>query len=460
MLKKLASITLVVSVAVVLFGMSAVPVLAAECQPTKSCIECHDGSGATTDSVTQVDNSYHAKLGIGTGLGMYEKWCALPNFNLKKQGTTGEGGWVAKCSGCHIGGGGIDASKPVTDDTCKRCHDTDHNTGPNGGPAVTVASCGTGGGTEKSNNCHAKDTGKRGDVFDKAHDVHLAAEDEASCNKCQDCHLASAHQIGKGTPGTARNVLDTTELTNTQWQQKTCVSCHSANPHGGNVGKWYNDHFEKIACETCHTSRARSGKALKSRDWTNLGTDDKPAPKTATHEKEWAPELKWYAGHPDDYGHLPTLNYAGQKDEPEAKIYPFNPIKVTWFIEKPDAHLDENIVVGDVFKADMVEGNKDGTTTVEEMKAYSNGKYPHATKVTKEMNFQISHNVLAKEEALVCKDCHGSILDWEKLGYSSYEISADNIGKILGLVVLIGICLHLVGQIVTGRLGKGGPQEE
>ncbi|MDI6689869.1 MAG: hydrogenase small subunit [Actinomycetota bacterium] len=44
-------------------------------------------------------------------------------------------------------------------------------------------------------------------------------------------------------------------------------------------------------------------------------------------------------------------------------------------------------------------------------------------------------------------------------GIAGYEVSADTIAKVLGIVTAAGIGLHLVGQIATGRLGKGGPPE-
>lgn len=42
---------------------------------------------------------------------------------------------------------------------------------------------------------------------------------------------------------------------------------------------------------------------------------------------------------------------------------------------------------------------------------------------------------------------------------AGYEVSADRIGAILGIVTLAGIGVHFVGQMATGRLGKGGPRE-
>ena len=39
------------------------------------------------------------------------------------------------------------------------------------------------------------------------------------------------------------------------------------------------------------------------------------------------------------------------------------------------------------------------------------------------------------------------------------NVSADTIGAVLGIATAAGIGVHLVGQVVTGRLGKGGPEE-
>ena len=42
---------------------------------------------------------------------------------------------------------------------------------------------------------------------------------------------------------------------------------------------------------------------------------------------------------------------------------------------------------------------------------------------------------------------------------AGYEVSADKIGAILGIATVAGIGVHLVGQVMTGRLGTGGPRE-
>ena len=351
-----------------------------------------------------VNNSYHGQLGMskayndsgwGNGLGMLEKWCALPNFNLGEQGQTA---WEAKCGSCHIGAS-WSASKPNPD--CARCH---QSSVPTVGDKPTVAKCMT---------CHSKDTAKRGDVFDAGNDVHISAG-----MNCQNCHPRlsddkSDHQIAKGT------VIDTSEDT-MEGSMDTCADCHGLTPHRHNVrhGGMLDMHYDEVACEVCHTG-LRPGSALKSRTWAEFTAAGKPV--TVKRGTDWLPEHKWY--HSEGVsGHLPILGYTELMDYPEAKIYAFNPVSVTWFIRTNTSDLDDSIVVADVKAADA---SGDNVTTVAEMRVYDgdgdgNADYPTATLVTEDMNFQISHSVTAKEDAFNCGDCHGDngwVLDWIQLGY-------------------------------------------
>ena len=350
-----------------------------------------------------VEDSYHGQLGrseayggSGNGLGMLEKWCALPNFNLAEQG---QPAWEDNCGqACHIGAS-WSASNPNPD--CIRCHQSD--TGGAGlTEAPTVAKCMT---------CHKKDTAKRGDIFEASHDVHIAAGKD-----CQYCHprltddeysTYSDHQIAKGT------VIDTTEDT-VEGSMDTCADCHGLTPHHRNVrcGSKLDNHCDEVACEVCHTG-LRPGSALASRTWAEFTDAGKPV--TVKRGTDWLPDHKWYSSE-GVTGHLPILGYTDLKDYPGAKICAFNPVIVTWFIRTSTSDLDDSIVVADVKAADA---NGDQITTVDEMRAYNNAQYPDATLVTRDMNFQISHSV-TKEDAFNCDDCHGDggwVLDWDQLGY-------------------------------------------
>lgn len=368
-----------------------------------SCIGVSYTAIGTEEGIGGVEDSYHGQLGIseaynddgwGNGLGMLEKWCALPNFNLEEQG---QPAWEGSCGKCHIGAS-WSVSKPDPD--CTRCHE---NAVPTVGDKPTVAKCMT---------CHSKDTAKRGDVFDADNDVHIAKG-----MNCQDCHprlsdYKSDHQIAKGT------VIDTTEDT-MEGTMETCADCHGLTPHRHNVrnGGMLDMHYDEVACEVCHTG-LRPGSALASRTWAEFTSDGTPV--TEKRGTDWLPEHKWY--HSEGFlGHLPILGYTDLKDFPEAKIYAFNPVSVTWFIETSTSDLDDSIVVADVKAADT---DGDRITTVAEMQEYDGNNdgypdYPYATLVTEDMNFQISHSV-TKEDAFNCDDCHGDtgwVLDWNQLGY-------------------------------------------
>ncbi len=337
-----------------------------------------------------VERSYHGQLGRspalggwGNGLGMLEKWCALPNFSFEKQGRIK--GWMEQCGTCHTSS----YRDPATGKTdCLLCHKTKDGKGK-----PTVAQC---------TKCHIKDCAKRGDVFDEKNDIHIAVG-----MRCHDCHerLADAHSDHQFAKGYA---IDTTE--DTMEGTLSCTKCHEERPHArvdeGDILD--SRHVMRIACVTCHTG-PRPGKAIKSRSWNRFTKDGKPL--TEMRNSGWIPKHKWYIG--KKLGHLPIL---GATDL-IAKIYPFNVVTVTWFIESGDSALDNIIIVPEVKAADA---NKDGETTVEEMRKYEKGKYRDATLVTREFNFSVSHSIVPKDKAFSCESCHGEsgfVLNWKELGY-------------------------------------------
>jgi len=344
-----------------------------------------------------VESSYHGQLGKspalggwGNGLGMLEKWCALPNFSFEKQGRIK--GWKKQCGKCHTS----TYRDPATGKTdCRLCHKTKDGKGQS-----TIAQC---------IKCHIKDTAKRGDIFDEEHDAHIAMG-----MGCSDCHERlsdpnSDHQFAKGL------AIDTTEAT--MKGTLSCIKCHEEKPHGSvDEGEILDTrHVNKIACVTCHTGK-RPGKALKSRTWNRFTKDGKPV--TKKRAPGWIPKHKWYTG--KKLGHLPILG----STELMSKIYPFNVVKVSWFIVRGDATLDDVIIVPEVKAADA---NKDGETTVEEMRKYEKGKYKDATLVTKEFNFSVTHSILPSDQAFGCQDCHGEegfVIKWKELGYDEnpYEL--------------------------------------
>jgi methanogenesis multiheme c-type cytochrome len=337
------------------------------------------------------ESSYHGQLGKspslggwGNGLGMLEKWDAFNNFSFEKQGRIK--GFNKKCGQCHVSA----YRDPATGKTdCRLCHKTKDGKG-----RPTVAQCAK---------CHSSYGAlKRGDVLDEEHDIHIAVG-----MRCHDCHERlsdprSDHQFAKGY------AIDTTE--DTMEGTLSCIKCHEEKPHERlDEGEILDsNHVNNIACVTCHTG-PRPGEAIESRSWNKFTKDGKPVTKKRT--PGWIPKHKWYIG--KKLSHLPILGTTDLM----AKIYPFNVAKVTWFIERGDAALDDVIIVPEVKAADA---NKDGETTVEEMRKYKKGKYKDATLVTKEFNYSVTHSIVPTEQAFSCEDCHGEsakVLNWKELGY-------------------------------------------
>lgn len=349
--------------------------------------------GARADA--QVENSYHAQLGNASGLGMLEKWCALPNFSFDQQG--GVIGWnAAGCGACHIGAAWND-TRSAPD--CTFCHES---TNPGHRDIPGVDECMT---------CHSKDTAKRGDIFTPSEDVHIAAG-----FLCQTCHermvsAGSDHQFRKGT------IIDTTEQT-LKGTLSCTAFCHDPKPHQSKKGQAtvLNRHAEKVACETCHTG-LRPASALARRQWNVFNEAGKPV--TTMRAAGWKPVHKWY----DDTGpgpaggfDLPILGFTERRDLPGAKIHPFNAVSVDWFLRTPEAEYADVIVTP---RVKAMDADHDGTVTQDEMRA--DPEFPGATLVTADMNFSISHSVVPVELAFDCKDCHGRngwVLDWAQLGYA------------------------------------------
>ncbi|MGB7451890.1 MAG: hypothetical protein WBM36_07170 [Lysobacterales bacterium] len=341
-----------------------------------------------------VEDSYHGQMGYGTGTGMLEKWCALPNFSYYQQ--DGIDGWTKQsCNSCHIG-----ASWNPTKDTpdCTRCHVS--ATPVLGDAEVDTSKCMT---------CHKKDTAKRGDLFESEFDVHVNAGFD-----CLDCHVRMTdepwdHQLLKGT------AIDTTEPTMMGTMSCTMSGCHEALPHFSkkSKGRALNDHIDKVACETCHTG-LRPAAALKSRQWNVFNAEG--VVKTTKHAPDWMPVYKWY----DNTGpglsgnfDLPILGFTERRDAEGAKIYPFNAVTVDWYVRTKNSDFDDVIIVPEVKAADA---DQDGTVTLEEMRA----DYKKAKLITADMNFSINHSVVPASQAFTCNDCHGGqgwVLDWNQLGY-------------------------------------------
>jgi hypothetical protein len=379
-------------------------------------------ASAQDEQTQAVEASYHGQLGHGTGTGMLEKWCALPNFSFLQQGYVT--GWYdttkRNCSTCHIGSyWNPDQSGP----DCSKCHTSTTPTADD--PDVTVVT------VAKCMGCHKKDVSKRGDDFDilNDNDVHITYG-----LLCQNCHFnrkangISTHQFLKGTAmdTTEETMMGTLNCIQACHVDDTTLKGHGLRPHDDTAtGIALNDHTEKVACETCHTG-LRPNDALARRQWNVFTSTGKPV--TTWREQGWLPEHKWYdntgPGASGDFD-LPILGYTERRGVEGAKIYPFNAVSVDWFVRTKQSAYDDIITVPEVKAADW-DGN--GTVTVDEMREV----YKHATLKTEDMNFSITHSVLPAKDAFKCQDCHTRlswVLNWEQLGYEGDPMIEPDDGK-------------------------------
>ncbi|MCK5038535.1 MAG: hypothetical protein KAS16_05500 [Thermoplasmata archaeon] len=373
-------------------------------------------SGCHPTTYDEVNSSYHAALGydVENG-GMYNKWCALPNFLLDVQG---DALWIQKCGVCHVGGGEVDKLGMEVD--CAICHQQSgynwtarnaaiasgdfHNASRDAMAGVDIDF-----GTPVDSQClgcHRKDTGKRAMVWDAEHDVHNAAG-----LTCLDCHITEDHNIGKG------DITDSHVAEHLDGTVKSCddISCHGATPHDNE----YDDHLDIIVCETCHIPTLPGNKALDTTNWST-GSVVK-----TKHPEEFRPVLAWYDG--ENAGELPSPSATIHTDG--AKIYPYNIILATWWdegidpavVEHPSGPEPGNPILPAHIK--LADANGDGVMTEIEVRSLDvdgDGRPDYPTAILREFDvyFSVSHNIV-KEGALTCIDCHDEdgILDYEILEF-------------------------------------------
>jgi hypothetical protein len=159
-----------------------------------------------------------------------------------------------------------------TDETCLRCHQ--HNLG---GDTYTDNEAAREPGFDHPRILHVG--AKRGTPFGPDWDVHAAAGLE-----CLDCHQNEGHKIARGTAGSdlVANDLPGVEV--------SCGKCHGTTPHqSGEFAELYNQHTDRIACETCHLPRLHPDN-LVFRDWSK--------PVLHEHVGIWGPSDSTYTGEP------------------------------------------------------------------------------------------------------------------------------------------------------------------
>lgn len=314
----------------------------------------------------------------------------------------GQGGWVWKPVLWKNQEGLDSVAKRIgmpTRNTCLRCH-----AGSGGGPNF-----------------------KRGDLeyalaeTNRDFDVHMGTD--GANLQCVDCHKGQDHRVrGRGA-----------DLAGTDFPGKplSCDdgSCHDARPHAAEV---LNLHARRVACPTCHIPTfAKADPTDMVRDWSKPAYN-KEADKwsaTITLEKDVKPAYAWYNG--TTLAQLPgepvklqadgtvgMMLPVGSRNDPKARIYPFKLHRGMMPVLE-----GKNFILPIAVEGFFAEGELDKAIrrAAEEMYGVSDARYSWV-KTTRYMG--LYHEVVPKEKALSCLDCHGpnGRLDWKALGYGTDPI--------------------------------------
>ncbi len=403
---------------------------------TRNCLSCHEKEGEAIlktahwkwhgPSPYTVGNE--KRIDIGKSHNTINNFCI--NIN---------GNWP-RCTSCHIGYGWKDQSFDFTDMTkidCLVCHDTTgtYKKAPPGAgfPAkgvdlVKVAknvgrpsrqTCGM--------NCHfvggGGDAIKHGDMSstlsepERNYDVHMGVGPDGMNFRCQECHKTRNHMISGRAISVAAVEGDI-----------SCEYCHTDRPHIGSelIDHHLNKHTKHVACQTCHIPIYAKGKPTKIYwDWSQAGKNIKPSKDkygmpTFIKKKgtfKWAeavkPAYRWYNGTVKRYllgdpintqGVTNLAEPVGSIDDPAARIYPFKVHRGKQPADSVHNYLLVPQLWGGFWK------DWDWNKAFENGMKYAgleySGKYKFVETV---MYWGLTHEVMPKENALSCAECHRSL---------------------------------------------------
>jgi len=447
---------------VALFFLLATSALAAEYshkqyfehyEGTKTCLACHKKEAMAffysqhyqwRGQTPQLVNSAGKKLGK---LNTINDFCTNPRASWIGLTRNSRGEILSKgCSKCHAGFGLLPGEEPSAEQLanmdCLICHaqgyQRDLYPDGKGGwvwkPVLWKNQEGLDSVAKRIGlptrntclRCHAGSGGganyKRGDLeyalaeTTRQFDVHMGTD--GANLQCVDCHKGEDHRVrGRGT-----------DLAATDMPEKplSCDDgrCHDGRPHEAEV---LNYHVAKVACPTCHIPTfAKADATDMLRDWSRPVYNQEADKWSATIqlEKDVKPVYAWYNG--TTWAQLPgepvrllgdgtvgMMLPQGSRQDPRARIYPFKLHRGVMPVME-----GTNFLIPIVVEEFFADGNIDKAVkaAAAEMYGVKNASYRWVP-TTRYMG--IFHEVVPKEQALSCLDCHSpkGRLDWKALGY-------------------------------------------
>lgn len=456
---------------------------------TQACITCHTGRA---DEIMKTNHWLWERTEKLDGRGEV----ALGKKNILNNFCIGIGGSEKSCTRCHIGYGWEDKSFDFTNKLnvdCLICHDNsgtyEKKRGGAGYPAESVdlnfvaqsvgtpskVNCGVchfwGGG---GNNVKHGDLEKALLDCDRNVDVHMAAEGEDM--SCVECHTTEKHNMaGKLYALSSENK-----------NRATCTKCHTDAPHEDEL---LNEHFIRIACQTCHIptyAKANGTKMLW--DWSTSGRLDEDG--NAMHESDAdgnhnylsikgtfvfdtdvIPEYYWFNGLADHQlitdqidtipVQMNSLNGAyqdkgeNQRTDKPSKIWPVKVHRGKQIYDSVHNTLIQPKLHAE-FKGDSAywkdfDWHAASTAGMKHVELPYSGKYGF---VETEMYWPLNHMVSPKENSLSCKDCHSrdggrlaQLNDFYLPGRDK-NASLDYLGIALVVLAALGAIVHGALRIV------------
>jgi octaheme c-type cytochrome (tetrathionate reductase family) len=403
---------------------------------TKNCLSCHakEGKAILETAHWRWHGPSPYTVGHEKRIDLGKRSNTINNFCINLNGN-----WP-RCTSCHIGYGWKDADFDFSDMSkidCLVCHDTTktYKKAPPGAGfpekdvdlAAVARSVGRPSRSTCGMNCHflggGGDAVKHGDMNmaleepQSSHDVHMGVDEKGMNFRCQDCHKTRNHMISGRSVSVPAVEGDL-----------SCEYCHTDRPHIGAdlVDFHLNRHTHHVACQTCHIPVYAKAKPTKIFwDWSTAG-QDLPAGKDqygmpvfdkkkgSFQWKEAAkPAYAWYNGtvrrhilgdRINENGVTELTKPMGSLQDPAARIYPFKIHRGRQISDTVYKYLIAPQLWGGFWKHwDWYKAAEEGMKMAGMQ--YS-GKYEFVDTV---MYWSLTHEVMPKENALSCAECHPSL---------------------------------------------------
>ncbi|MGB5987489.1 MAG: Ni/Fe-hydrogenase cytochrome b subunit [Desulfobacterales bacterium] len=405
---------------------------------TQNCLSCHEKEGRAILETAHWNWHGHSPYTVGheKRIDLGKKSATINNFCINLNGN-----WP-RCTSCHIGYGWQDENfdfKDMGKIDCLVCHDTTgkYKKSPAGSGfpeknldlAVIAQNVGRPSRSTCGMNCHFRGGGgdavKHGDmssILDKPgreHDVHMDSAEGGLNFRCQDCHKTRNHMISGrsiSVPAVEGDI--------------SCEYCHTDKPHIGRelIDHHLNQHTRHVACQTCHIPLYSKGNPTKVFwDWSTAGQDcqiskDKYGKPEYAKKKggfQWQEAVKptyfWYNGtvkryllgdRIDERSPTELTRPMGGIRDPASRIYPF---KLHRGKQISDT-LYQYLIAPQLWEGYWKHWDWDRAAR-EGMKyaglPYS-GEHEFVETV---MYWGVTHEVLPKEQALACAECHASLTE-------------------------------------------------